>query len=48
VLANLAKRVDRDAKVFDPFDETQWQELVLSLPPLDEGATAAPQETLIS
>lgn len=48
VLANLAKRVDRDAKVFDPFDETQWQELVLSLPPLDEDETVTRQETLIS
>jgi len=49
VLANLAKRVDRDAKIFDPFDETQWQELVLSLPPLSEAAASpAPEESLIS
>jgi [acyl-carrier-protein] S-malonyltransferase len=47
VLANLAKRVDKDAQVFDPFDETQWQELIIALPPFD-GEQQAPEKTLIS
>ncbi|MEX2226918.1 MAG: ACP S-malonyltransferase [Dehalococcoidia bacterium] len=48
VLANLAKRVDKDVTVFDPFDETQWQELVLALPRLDEGNATAPEKTFVS
>jgi [acyl-carrier-protein] S-malonyltransferase len=48
VLANLAKRVDREANVLDPFDEAQWHELILALPPLDDEDLTAREETLIS
>lgn len=37
VLSNLIKRLDRDAKIVDVFDETQWREYVLDGPPLDDG-----------
>jgi [acyl-carrier-protein] S-malonyltransferase len=36
VLANICKRVDRDAEMIDIFDETQWRELILTAPPIDE------------
>ncbi len=44
VLANICKRVDRDAEIVDLFDESQWRELILAGPPLAAGATqvAAP------
>jgi [acyl-carrier-protein] S-malonyltransferase len=32
VLANIAKRLDRDAEVIDVFDETKWRELILAAP----------------
>lgn len=32
VLSNISKRVDRDARIIDIFDETQWSELVLDDP----------------
>jgi [acyl-carrier-protein] S-malonyltransferase len=32
VLSNLSRRVDRDAKIIDVFDETQWADLVLEQP----------------
>jgi len=48
VLANLAKRVDREAQVFDPFDDTQWQELVIALPSSDQEAPPTPEKTLVS
>lgn len=34
VLGNISKRVDRDARFIDVFDESQWRELVLAGPPL--------------
>lgn len=36
VLANICKRVDRDAEMIDIFDESQWRELILAGPELDE------------
>jgi len=35
VLANLIKRLDRDAKVIDIFDDTQWESVVPLLPRLE-------------
>ncbi|HEY7802590.1 MAG TPA: ACP S-malonyltransferase, partial [Dehalococcoidia bacterium] len=35
VLANICKRVDRDAEMIDIFDESQWRELILSGPPIE-------------
>jgi [acyl-carrier-protein] S-malonyltransferase len=35
VLANIAKRLDRDAEVIDVFDDTKWRELILTAPPAD-------------
>ncbi len=32
VLSNLSKRVDRDARIIDVFDESQWADLVLDEP----------------
>lgn len=36
VLANLSRRLDRDAKIIDIFDESAWQELILSSPSAGE------------
>ena len=36
VLADICKRVDRDAEMIDIFDESQWRELILAGPELDE------------
>ena len=36
VLANICKRVDRDADMIDIFDESQWRELILAGPELEE------------
>jgi [acyl-carrier-protein] S-malonyltransferase len=41
VLTNLIKRLDRDAKVIDIFDDSQWELLAPSLP-LRDGAQAPP------
>jgi len=35
VLTNLARRVDREATVVDPFDDTQWRDLIIAMPPRD-------------
>lgn len=35
VLSNIARRLDRDAKVIDIFDESQWEIVAPMLPPLD-------------
>jgi [acyl-carrier-protein] S-malonyltransferase len=40
VLSNITKRLDRNARVIDIFDDAQWQDLVVQMPPSD--ATAAP------
>jgi len=34
VLANIARRLDRDAEVIDVFDDTKWRDLILASPPL--------------
>ena len=36
VLADICKRVDRDAEMIDIFDESQWRELILAGPELEE------------
>ena len=36
VLANICKRVDRDAEMIDIFEESQWRELILAGPELEE------------
>jgi [acyl-carrier-protein] S-malonyltransferase len=36
VLGNISRRVDRDARIIDIFDESQWRELVLAGPRLEE------------
>lgn len=41
VLANLGRRVDRDAQMIDLFDESQWRELILAGPPLEPAETGA-------
>jgi [acyl-carrier-protein] S-malonyltransferase len=41
VLANIGKRLDRDAQIIDIFDETQWRDLILEGPPLEPEAAAA-------
>jgi [acyl-carrier-protein] S-malonyltransferase len=47
VLSNIAKRLDRDAKVIDIFDESQWEMVAPLLPPLApvtiSADTGAPQ-----
>jgi [acyl-carrier-protein] S-malonyltransferase len=44
VLANISKRLDRDARIIDIFDESQWRDLILAGPELDDaGAAASPQ-----
>ncbi len=35
VLGNISKRLDRDARFIDIFDESQWRDLILAGPPLD-------------
>ncbi len=35
VLGNISKRVDREARFIDIFDESQWRDLILEGPPLD-------------
>lgn len=35
VLSNLTKRLDRDARMIDIFDDSQWAELAPLLPPLE-------------
>jgi [acyl-carrier-protein] S-malonyltransferase len=35
VLSNISRRVDRDARIIDVFDESQWRELILAGPPLE-------------
>lgn len=35
VLGNISKRVDRDARFIDVFDESQWRDLILAGPLLD-------------
>ncbi len=35
VLSNISRRVDRDARIIDIFDESQWRELILAGPPLE-------------
>lgn len=35
VLSNISRRVDRDARIIDIFDEAQWRELILAGPPLE-------------
>jgi len=47
VLSSLAKRVDRDAQVIDIFDESRWQELIITQPPL-ESDEAPREETPVS
>ncbi len=42
VLANISKRVDRDAEIIDIFDESQWRDLVLAGPPLEPETVASP------
>lgn len=42
VLSNISKRLDRNARMIDIFDESQWQDLVVQMPPLDAVTVAAP------
>jgi [acyl-carrier-protein] S-malonyltransferase len=35
VLSNISKRLDRDARMIDIFDESQWEEVLPLLPPSD-------------
>lgn len=35
VLGNISKRVDREARFIDIFDESQWRDLILAGPPLE-------------
>jgi hypothetical protein len=39
VLANICRRVDRDAEMIYIFDESQWRELILAGPPLTREIT---------
>jgi [acyl-carrier-protein] S-malonyltransferase len=41
VLSNITKRLDRSARVIDIFDDAQWQDLVVQMPP----AAAPPART---
>jgi [acyl-carrier-protein] S-malonyltransferase len=41
VLGNISKRVDRDARFIDIFDESQWHDLILAGPALDPVAVGA-------
>jgi malonyl CoA-acyl carrier protein transacylase len=43
VLANISKRLDRDAQIIDVFDDTQWRELVLTMPPAEPLEPDPPQ-----
>lgn len=45
VLSNLSKRLDRNARMIDIFDETQWEELVVQMPRLGSVTTARPPAT---
>jgi [acyl-carrier-protein] S-malonyltransferase len=47
VLANLARRVDRDAKVIDPFDDDQWHDLVITLPSIGEVSGPTNEKILV-
>jgi len=40
VLTNLSRRVDRDARIIDIFDESQWEELVVDSPSAAEQTPA--------
>ena len=40
VLSNISKRLDRNARMIDIFDESQWQDLVAQMPPLEPSAVA--------
>jgi len=42
VLSNLSKRLDREAKMIDIFDDTQWVDLAPMLPPLELKVVEAP------
>jgi len=45
VLSNISRRVDRDARIIDVFDESQWRELILAGPPLEpQGLAAEPDK----
>jgi malonyl CoA-acyl carrier protein transacylase len=41
VLGNISRRVDRDARIIDVFDESQWRDLVLSGPVLEPATVSA-------
>ena len=41
VLGNISRRVDRDARIIDVFDESQWRDLVLSGPALEPALVSA-------
>ena len=45
VLSNLTKRLDRDARMIDIFDDSQWVDLAPLLPPLDVRTVKAPCDT---
>jgi [acyl-carrier-protein] S-malonyltransferase len=41
VLGNIGRRLDRDAEIFDVFDDSRWTDLILAQPPLDRPRPSA-------
>jgi len=48
VLANLGRRLDREATIVDIFDESQWRDLILAGPPLGEPEPAAAAPVIVA
>jgi [acyl-carrier-protein] S-malonyltransferase len=48
VLANISKRLDRNARIIDIFDESQWEDLVVQMPPIDAVTVRQPSATPVA
>lgn len=47
VLANISRRLDREAKIVDVFDESAWRELILSSPAVEDDDESAPERQAV-